>query len=694
MWELLSTGEGTDSPEPRSSHTCALVHDAGAEGSRVGSMLVFGGSAKSRDTDTATVVADVWRLSMEESEGGTLTASWQQLLPSGAGPGARFDHTAIAYGGGLLIYGGCLTSAAFSDIWLLEDHGDDDDPLPLPEAYSWRQVHYLGPPPPAPPFPMQPPPMPPVGNVTGVPPPPPPSPPPPLPAPPFLGHGATPGARCAHSAVATERGMIIFGGRVPLPTRLTYGVSSSNDPAWLTLSDAWVFDIDRALQVDEGTYSGDESEPSGWESLPLAMQTSEGTIMGASVAVNRSDHSAVLLNGNVMIFGGLYTDVSENTIYIMKDFVNMKLPASLGGPSGSRSDGRALLHRLPWGPAWRFDHTMVIAPRVAHPDPRADGRTLEDAPVLYGGGGGMEIFGDSWVYDRREGAWYALDAASEPATRVSIVTSMLFGTVGFGMYACVIICVFIRRVTRSRSRQRYANWPPGQRMAGGRDEFAPARQTQNRRGAPTELIDALPRVLWGDVVKKVGGGSDEVSASSKPAADAASSSQSSAAGDAAGDSSTTAPSSEEKAAAALKADDEDTELCAVCLCPYEMQDTLLRLPCEHLFHEACVARWLQQDSSCPQCRFQLLPPLSPPAAARSSVDPEQGGTELTGQPIGRRPSQSAAVAPHITTPAAAAAANAPAVSAAAAASRARRNSSSRTAGTAPSAADESAAESA
>ena len=26
--------------------------------------------------------------------------------------------------------------------------------------------------------------------------------------------------------------MIIFGGRVPLPTRLTYGVSSSNDPAW------------------------------------------------------------------------------------------------------------------------------------------------------------------------------------------------------------------------------------------------------------------------------------------------------------------------------------------------------------------------------------------------------------------------------------------------------------------------------
>jgi len=91
-------------------------------------------------------------------------------------------------------------------------------------------------------------------------------------------------------------------------------------------------------------------------------------------------------------------------------------------------------------------------------------------------------------------------------------------------------------------------------------------------------------------------------------------------------------------------DEEGGELCAVCLCNYEDDDVLIQLPCEHLFHESCISRWLSQDSSCPQCRFNLLAHPAPPAAdgrrppARQGPETPDAGTELTGRPIGSRQS--------------------------------------------------------
>ncbi|KAK3239359.1 hypothetical protein CYMTET_50719 [Cymbomonas tetramitiformis] len=50
---------------------------------------------------------------------------------------------------------------------------------------------------------------------------------------------------------------------------------------------------------------------------------------------------------------------------------------------------------------------------------------------------------------------------------------------------------------------------------------------------------------------------------------------------------------------------EDAQ-CSVCLCDYEEDDALRKLPsCEHYFHVACIDQWLHENTSCPLCRMNL-----------------------------------------------------------------------------------------
>ena len=92
-------------------------------------------------------------------------------------------------------------------------------------------------------------------------------------------------------------------------------------------------------------------------------------------------------------------------------------------------------------------------------------------------------------------------------------------------------------------------------------------------------------------------------------------------------------------------------MCAVCLCQYEDDDVLLRLPCEHVFHEPCIARWLSQDSSCPGCRFNLLTHYDaqarpqPRDADEEESGGEENGVEMQGRPIGQPSSQPPATPP-------------------------------------------------
>jgi len=48
--------------------------------------------------------------------------------------------------------------------------------------------------------------------------------------------------------------------------------------------------------------------------------------------------------------------------------------------------------------------------------------------------------------------------------------------------------------------------------------------------------------------------------------------------------------------------------CSVCICAYEEGEQLRLLPCGHVFHLRCIDEWLQQNSTCPNCRQSVVQP--------------------------------------------------------------------------------------
>jgi hypothetical protein len=77
-----------------------------------------------------------------------------------------------------------------------------------------------------------------------------------------------------------------------------------------------------------------------------------------------------------------------------------------------------------------------------------------------------------------------------------------------------------------------------------------------------------------------------------------------------------------------------TSDCNVCMCSFMPDDdegvSVMTLPCEHYFHEACATGWLRHHHSCPQCRHLL--PLKPIERAQSpSLHPSP--TSLVGSSI-------------------------------------------------------------
>ncbi|KAK3143944.1 hypothetical protein QOZ80_4AG0306950 [Eleusine coracana subsp. coracana] len=46
--------------------------------------------------------------------------------------------------------------------------------------------------------------------------------------------------------------------------------------------------------------------------------------------------------------------------------------------------------------------------------------------------------------------------------------------------------------------------------------------------------------------------------------------------------------------------------CVICCMAYKNRDKLTKLPCEHQYHQACVAKWLQINKVCPVCNKEVF----------------------------------------------------------------------------------------
>ena len=50
---------------------------------------------------------------------------------------------------------------------------------------------------------------------------------------------------------------------------------------------------------------------------------------------------------------------------------------------------------------------------------------------------------------------------------------------------------------------------------------------------------------------------------------------------------------------------ESEQLCVICRDDFAPGDTLIRLPCLHVFHKDCLSRWLEEKPKCPICNMDL-----------------------------------------------------------------------------------------
>jgi hypothetical protein len=62
---------------------------------------------------------------------------------------------------------------------------------------------------------------------------------------------------------------------------------------------------------------------------------------------------------------------------------------------------------------------------------------------------------------------------------------------------------------------------------------------------------------------------------------------------------------------------EQDACCSICIEEYRVQDKLIQLPCQHIFHYSCSRPWLDTKNTCPSCRFEL--PVEDPVHERERV---------------------------------------------------------------------------
>ncbi|XP_043687562.1 E3 ubiquitin-protein ligase RNF12-like [Telopea speciosissima] len=52
-------------------------------------------------------------------------------------------------------------------------------------------------------------------------------------------------------------------------------------------------------------------------------------------------------------------------------------------------------------------------------------------------------------------------------------------------------------------------------------------------------------------------------------------------------------------------EEEEEITCMICMEEYVRGVEIARLPCSHIFHSECIAKWLKHKNTCPFCRFAM-----------------------------------------------------------------------------------------
>jgi E3 ubiquitin-protein ligase BIG BROTHER-like protein len=47
------------------------------------------------------------------------------------------------------------------------------------------------------------------------------------------------------------------------------------------------------------------------------------------------------------------------------------------------------------------------------------------------------------------------------------------------------------------------------------------------------------------------------------------------------------------------------EKCMICIENFKKKEELITLPCKHLYHKACIKRWLELNINCPICKADI-----------------------------------------------------------------------------------------
>jgi hypothetical protein len=71
--------------------------------------------------------------------------------------------------------------------------------------------------------------------------------------------------------------------------------------------------------------------------------------------------------------------------------------------------------------------------------------------------------------------------------------------------------------------------------------------------------------------------------------------------------------------------------CSVCIDEMKVGDTIITLPCKHMFHEDCLVAWLKEHNTCPNCRAPIEKSEPREGSDQSNIGQAGGsGDNITG----------------------------------------------------------------